>query len=237
MTLRGDFKFKQFSISHDKSSMPVGTDAVLLGAWANVAHCSSVLDIGTGCGIIAIMIAQRSHAEIDAIDCDADSVEEAACNSKRTIWADRINVFQSLLQELDKKDEYDLIVCNPPYFIRGIECRNTSRTRARQQQCFEMEDLFRFSGLALKTAGSLCLIYPAERRNELVEQAEKHGLFVKNITFVYPTPYKKPKRVLMEFVKGYSGEPKECSITVETGVRHEYTSEYQALTSAFYTAF
>jgi tRNA1Val (adenine37-N6)-methyltransferase len=237
MKLRGDFQCKQFSISHHKSSMPIGTDALLLGAWADVEHCAYAMDIGTGCGIIAIMIAQRCQAHIDAIDCDSSSVEEASYNVKRTPWAERINVHHSWLQEFCSKERYDLIVCNPPYFIRGIDCRSTSRTKARQEECFEMDDLFSFSCKALHASGSLCLIYPTERKNDLVEQALKHGLFAKNITFIYPTPYKKSKRVLMQFVKEIQGETKECSLTVETGVRHEYTQEYKALTSAFYTAF
>ena len=127
------FQFKQFTIRHDKCAMKVGTDGVLLGAWAGTESCNRILDIGTGTGLIALMLAQRSKAAIDAIDIEADACLQAQENAESSLFAGRINVFHSDLVDFAQASThlYDLIVSNPPYFVDSLKCPNLQRNTAR----------------------------------------------------------------------------------------------------------
>src|SRR5271166_5856709 len=127
------FVFKQFIVKQNKCAMKVGTDAVLLGAWADLPLSGHVLDIGTGTGIIAMMLAQRTIAEIDAIEIDEDAFKQAIGNCQNSKWKDRLNVHHISFQEFARKKykSYDAIVTNPPYFSNSLKASSESRTRAR----------------------------------------------------------------------------------------------------------
>ena len=149
------FQFKQFTIRHDKCAMKVGTDGVLLGAWAGTESCNRILDIGTGTGLIALMLAQRSKAAIDAIDIEADACLQAQENAESSLFAGRINVFHSDLVDFAQASThlYGLIVSNPPYFVDSLKCPNLQRNTARHTDTLTLEDLLQYSRKLLAPQG------------------------------------------------------------------------------------
>lgn len=229
------FKFKQFTILQDQCAMKVGTDGVLLGAWTNVDNCHQILDIGTGTGLIALMLSQRNpKAIIDAIDIDKQCFVQAQQNVAYSIFADRVNVqnisFQEFLQHADKK--YDLIVSNPPYFHNSLKSPSLSRSHARHTSSLYFLEIIS-QGISLLTDnGRLALILPYEFKQTLLEHASTLNIFTKRITNVFPLPHKPAKRLLIELSKA-EVEFVEENITIELA-RHQYSETFKELTQDFY---
>jgi tRNA1Val (adenine37-N6)-methyltransferase len=233
------FHFKQFDIHHDKCAMKVGTDGVLLGAWCKITGAESVLDIGTGSGLIAIMQAQRnSKCCIDAIEIDFESYRQARNNADNCPWKSRISVhhtsFQDYWMQCNKK--YDMIVSNPPYFQNSLLNPSAERSAARHSFSLSMEDLIEGVTNLLNPDGSYCMIMPVPEAMLFIGKAEVKKLFCRKITFVMPNPGKSPKRLLMEF-KLIQGDVKKSDLVIEIGKRHEYSEEFKALTKDFYLYF
>lgn len=231
------FQFKKFIIKHDKCAMKVGTDAVLLGAWTDTGNCRHILDIGTGTGIIALMLAQRSIAEIDAIDIDREACEQAAENAAASPFAGRINIIHSSCSDFatssDKQKKYDLIVSNPPYFINSLKCPDDKRTVARHTDSLPLQDLIRDACSLLSPKGRIALILPHERLEETGELAAAFHLHICRQTDVIPTPGAQPRRLLIELSFITDRIQKRDTLTIEEA-RHQYTPQYIALTKEFY---
>ena len=233
------FAFKQFVVRQDKSAMKVGTDAVLLGSWTDTISSQRILDIGTGTGVIALMLAQRSYAFIDAIDIDENCCEEARLNVRESKWSDRIHIhhlsFQSFADQV--LEPYDLIVSNPPFFSDCSKASFIERTTARHTDLLSFEELAGGVSRLLSASGRFCLILPQKESELFRDVAAAHKLHLAKITRVRTTPEKATeKRVLMQFQR----KPKcfqEDSITIEEGGRHSYTDDYKKLTKEFYLAF
>ena len=151
------FQFKKFTVWHDKCAMKVGTDGVLLGEWASTERCQRILDVGTGTGLIALMLAQRSTAILDAIDIDSDACLQAQENIAKSPFANRIQVYQTSLSEYmpDENIKYDLIVSNPPYFIDSLKCPDTKRNLARHTDTLSLPDLLRGTRRKYRLGASL----------------------------------------------------------------------------------
>lgn len=217
--------------------MKVGTDAVLLGAWADTGNCRHILDIGTGTGIIALMLAQRSIAEIDAIDIDREACEQAAENAAASPFASRINIIHSSCSDFatssDKQGKYDLIVSNPPYFINSQKCPDDKRTVARHTDSLPLRDLIRDACTLLSPQGRIALILPYERLEETGELAAAFHLHICQQTDVIPTPGAQPRRLLAELSFTTDHTQKRDTLTIEEA-RHQYTPQYIALTREFY---
>lgn len=229
------FSFKQFTAFHDKCAMKVGIDGVLLGAWANVANARKVLDIGTGTGLIALMIAQRCNASIQAIDIEESAVVQARENTSRSPWVNRIKVHQMSLQEFTKSttERFDLIVSNPPYFINSTKAPEESRNTARHTDTLTHEELVDQAILLLEPKGKLCIILPVTEGTECVAYGENKGLFCTNLVLVFPKPNVQAKRVLLEFSMEFA--PKETDeLIIESDIRHRYSPEFTALAKDFY---
>src|SRR5665647_1869930 len=173
------FSFKQFTVFHHLCAMKVGIDGVLLGSWASVENPESVLDIGTGMGLIALMIAQRCNAEIDAIDNDENAVIQAKENVSNSPWPGRIHVSGISLQDLAKNpfQLYDLIVSNPPFFINSTKTPDDNRTMARHTDSLSHEELIENATLLLKPTGRICIILPVNEGLHCIEFALDKGLF------------------------------------------------------------
>lgn len=232
------FKFKQFTIHQDRCAMKVGTDGVLLGAWADCKTAKKVLDIGTGTGLIALMIAQRSDALIDAIEIDKQATEQAIENVSKSPWAERVNVVNKSLQEFSEQESrtYDLIVSNPPYFQNSMFAPDNKRTHARHNSNLELEDLIGGAKKLLSNQGRLSVILPYLEGNMLVLQASEEGLYCVRQTKVLPKPGRDPKRLLLEFQQ--TKKPlDEQEIIIELNKRHEYSDAYKNLTKDFYLVF
>ena len=232
------FAFKQFKIVQDKCAMKVGTDAVLLGSWVNASNAKTILDIGTGTGIIALMLAQKSSARIDSIDIDLNAFIQATENINDCKWKDRIEIHHISIQQFAKESDhkYDLIVSNPPYFIDSSKASEESRTNARHTDQLPFKDLLDGVLKLLNPNGKFYVILPTKESELFREDAEKHKLFLTKVTRVITRTDKPEKRLLMRFEfiqRAFS----EDSITIEKDERHSYTDEYKELTKDYYLAF
>lgn len=236
------FRFKRFSVKHDRSAMKVGVDGVLIGAWVS-SEGIQMLDVGTGCGLIALMLAQRNEkAMIEAIDIDTASVAEAMENVSLSSWSDRISVYNMsfdewLCQSPEKK--YDLIVSNPPFFDSGIIKPTTTRELARHQGTLSPKRLICQGAQLLKPDGRLALIAPVEMKEGLLTAGKDSGLIPLRICFVRNKEYAKEKRVMIEFLNGEGSnriEPVE-ELLILFGPSGDPTQKYRDLCKDFYLKF
>lgn len=231
------FQFKQFSVKQDKTAMKVGTDGVLLGAWAPIHHNPfSVLDVGAGTGIIALMLAQRSHAEqIDALEIDEDAYEQAVENFESSPWGDRLFCFHAGLDEFieEPEDEYDLIVSNPPFYAEDYKTDNEQRDLARFQDAMPFEEIVEAADLLLSENGVLAVILPFREEEKFVALAKEAELHPFKITRVKGTSKSEIKRSLLAFSRNEASEIEIDELIIEID-RHVYTPEYVELTKDFY---
>ncbi len=232
------FVFKQFKIVQDKCAMKVGTDAVLLGSWVNTSHAKTILDIGTGTGIIALMLAQRSAAHIDAIDIDNNACVQSSENVNDSKWKDRIHIHNISLQQftIESEHKYDLIVSNPPYFIDSSKALEESRTNARHTDQLPFDDLLNGVLKLLNPIGKFYVILPTKESEVFRDMAEEHKLYLTKLTRIITRTDKPEKRLMMrfEFIRRTFSED---SITIEEDERHSYTEEYKELTKDYYLGF
>ncbi|MDX6181205.1 methyltransferase [Flavobacterium sp. Fl-77] len=217
--------------------MKVGTDGVLLGAWAPVHHQPfSVLDIGAGTGIIALMIAQRTHAEqIDALEIDEEAYEQAVENFENSPWGDRLFCFHAGLDEFiaEPEDEYDLIVSNPPFYSEDFKTENEQRDLARFQDAMPFEELVEAADLLLSENGIFAVILPFKEEENFIALAKEFELYPLKITRVKGNLTSPVKRSLLAFGRDDIQEIEIDELTIETE-RHIYTPEYIELTKDFY---
>lgn len=230
------FKFKQFSIQQERTPMKVGTDGVLLGAWAEVENAARILDIGTGTGLIALMCAQRNaKAHIDALEIDYNAIIQAGENVASSPWADRISVIPTSLQRYDSPSPYDCIVCNPPYFTNSTKAPDPGRNLSRHNDTLPHLELISHTKRLLTPEGSFHVILPVPESIQLIEHARTSRLYPVRMTRILPNPGKPPKRCLIEFSsirKDYT----ESELVIEYN-RHLYSPEYIRLTRDFYLNF
>lgn len=231
------FQFKQFSVNQDQTAMKIGTDGVLLGAWTPIENNpKAILDIGTGTGIIALMLAQRSDADqIDALEIDESAYEQAVDNFENSPWGDRLFCFHAGLDEFvgDPEDEYDLIVSNPPFFTENYRSENEQRDLARFQEAMPFEELVEAADLLLSENGIFSVIIPFNAEDRFIELCAEVELFPIKITRVKGTPNTKVIRSLLAFKRYELAVLTSDELLIEIS-RHEYTPEYIALTKDFY---
>lgn len=243
---KGVFRFKQFSCQHYGSSMRIGVDAVLLGAWAKVDG-GRVLDVGTGCGVIALMCAQRNtDAIIDAIDTDAASVEEASTNFTASPWADRLHVFHENYLNFKPGYRYDRIVSNPPYFNSGVDSEVSVRMHARHEGDLSPMTLLLRSRELLSPTGTVSMIVPYLRADEIIADAASAGFTLICRLDVRGNASAPLKRSLLEFSLkdycenicsgNYNNLYKEDLLTLEISSTVP-TADYKNLCKEFYLYF
>lgn len=233
------FRFKQFSVQQDRCAMKVGTDGVLLGAWAESAEQPRhILDIGTGTGVVALMLAQRfAKAKILGIDIDSEAVLQASQNFRQTPFSDRLQARCVALQEFQASCKFSCIVSNPPFFTNGILPENTQRKLARHTTDFSFEMLFEKVAGMLSASGIFSIIVPIHDHQELICTAKRYALHCKKSCIVYPNPVKPAKRILLAFCLGKTASEIVEKLTIETMQRHHYTTSYRSLLTDFYLAF
>ncbi|MBR2153568.1 MAG: methyltransferase [Bacteroidaceae bacterium] len=243
MTNEKTFRFKQFTVRHDRCAMKVGTDGVLLGAWANVKDAKTALDIGTGTGLIALMLAQRNAAlHITGIDIDLDAVVQAKENVADSPWSDRIvikqenfNIDPRLCQAEGSSltRMFDLIVSNPPFFTENTLNPDAARTAARHACSLPIPVLIQNVATMLTEQGRFCLIVPTSIAQEVIGEAATHHLYLSRRTDVKTTPRKAAKRTLLEFTPNITNT--DYSTLTLQNEHQQRTSEYRALTQDFYS--
>ncbi len=228
------FHFKQFSVSHKRSSMKVGTDGVLLGAWVNIGGAQTILDIGTGTGLIALMLAQRtpSNVCIDAIEVDAKACMDADENIRASPWTEKITLHQTAIQSYQPEKKYDLIISNPPYFINSFKPPDKSRHVARHTDTLTFEELIQASLRLLEPEGRLAVILPQTEGQLFLSLAQRKGLFcIRQWTF-RSRIHKPIERLLLEFGR-HPAKPEMGELLLyDQG--EKWSEGYIALTKEFY---
>lgn len=229
------FQFKQFTIYQDRCAMKVGTDGVLLGAWAPCAQAQRILDVGAGTGLVSLMMAQRSSAQIDAVELDAATAEQAKENVSSSPFKERIRVYASSFQDYVSSCQvrYDLIVSNPPFFHNSLKPPKDARSAARHTDSLPFEDLILGAMSLLTDGGQLVLILPITEGELFISRAQTLGLYCIHKTEVYPKPKIPAKRLLLILSKQASACV-NSELTIETEHRHQYSDEFKALTTDFY---
>lgn len=250
------FSFKQFTIRQDKCAMKVGTDGVLLGVLApvlptalsndlpdvlqnNNENAYKILDIGTGTGLVAIMLAQRTEgkAEITAVEIDSDASDQARDNASKTPW--KIDVYNNSIQEFacESTQKFDLIVSNPPFFVNSLKAPEKSRNTARHTDTLSFEDLVISAEKLLLNEGRFTVIIPVQSECDFIKVANAQNLVAETIVRVVPKVGKEAKRSVITFVR--KQEKSHCNINItelviETENRHCYSDEFKRLTADFY---
>lgn len=230
------FQFKQFSVYQDRCAMKVGTDGVLLGAWVDVANAKNTLDIGTGTGLIALMMAQRSVSTlITAIEIDSEAACQATENVLNSPWKDRIEVVNADLLDFNCSKRYDVIVSNPPYFSQSLPSPNKQRTLARHNDHLTYSALIQKVATLLSENGRFSVIIPYDHKDEFIQLASQSRLYLQRIVAVKTTPTSVFRRVLLEFsfVESIVEQLKVEELLIERE-RHQYSIEYINLTKDFY---
>jgi len=230
------FKFKEFTVNQDRCAMKIGTDGVLLGAWTSIdKNPFSVLDIGSGTGVLSLMIAQRSYAEnIEALEIDDDAYEQCSENFENSPWADRLFCYHASLLEFveEIEDEFDLIICNPPFYSEDYKTDNTSRDLARFNDAMPFEHLIFSVANLLSENGLFSVVIPYKEEANFIDLASKAGLFPNRVLRVKGNPNSEIKRSLLEF--SFMQQATEISELIIETARHQYTEDYINLTKDFY---
>lgn len=233
MARNSGFTFKQFHVEHDRCAMKVGTDGILLGAWAPLGKARRILDIGTGSGLIALMLAQRSHADcrIDAVELDKHAVQQARENAAASPWPRRVTIIESAIQGY-QADPYDLIVANPPYFVAGQSFRDPARAMARHTGALDSHALLAACNRLLAPDGQVALVVPTVMADEILFISADYDLHAVCYTAVITRAGKEANRVLLLLGRGLNRcDRGEIVIHSAEGT---YSDRYIQLTKPFY---
>ena len=231
------FQFKKFRIEQHRAAMKVGTDGVLLGAWTPVEEATKILDVGTGTGLVALMLAQRSKALIDALEIDPLAYEEARFNFEQCPWSGGLNCIQGDFNIFSKDSghSYDLIVSNPPFFVNSLKTKDKVLSMARHSDNLTFAQLIAGAKTMLNDKGRFCVIIPLQSCTEFKEAARVAGFYLLKQTTVIPKTGKTPKRVLFEFSR-QQNYPTVNELIILDG-DGSYTAQFKSLTAPFYPAF
>ena len=234
MSLPKPFQFKEFSVEHHRSPMPIGTDSVLLGSWVSLSDDNNILDVGTGCGLIALMCAQRTkQSSVTGIDISKNAIEEASKNGIKSSWYSRLNFIHTSLKEYKPTRPFDVIISNPPYFeAAGLQSPNNARANARHANKMSTADILSFTKNHLSSKGKLALVLPYSSMNSLKVKTENQGFHFQRILKIRPKANKEYNRFLVEI-----GQKRAQLIENELFIRDEnglHSQEYAYLTSEFY---
>lgn len=229
-----EFRFKQFGLNHSSSTMKAGTDAVLLGAIANTTNSHSILDVGTGSGIIALMLAQRSDAIITAIDIHPQSVTQAALNFKESPWHCRLSAIESSIQKFaDQGNQFDLIVSNPPYFSNSLKSATENRNFARHDDNLDFLTLVQCVDKMLTPNGKFICIIPEMDSMRMNGYCTENNLFPSHKTCIHPKPEKQANRTILAFTRTKSSAI-EISDFVVRNNDNSYSDQYLQVTKDFH---
>lgn len=233
---RNGFTFKQFFVAHDRCAMKVGTDSVLLGAWAPIAGVRQVLDIGTGSGLLALMLAQRTAAtvRIDAVELDTEAAQQARENVALSPWPMRIDIYHADIQHWQPPQirRYELIVSNPPFFMPGVPCATIAREQARYTTTLDHTMLLNCAAEWITEEGFFCVVLPVDIGGDFIRNACAMGWHLRLQTEVAENDRRPPHRVLLAF-SPKAGECFKDSLVIRRP-EHHYSVEFTALTENFY---
>lgn len=227
------FTFKQFSIKQEQCAMKVGTDGCLLGAWTDLSESKKVLDIGSGSGLIAIMVAQRCNAKIVGIEIDPDAALQAKENVKLSPWSNRIDIINCDIKNYKTEEKFDTIISNPPFFSDSLKCPQKGRNLARHDDSLACNELMACVARLLTEDGKFSVVIPNDLLQKWCDEALYKGLSATRITYVHTLPHKPAKRVLIEFSKKRCLRAKTNELILED-VPGKYSADATNLLRDFY---
>ena len=232
------FQFKKFRVYHSAGGFKVGTDGVLLGAWAPAKHGDSVLDIGTGTGLISLMIAQRAQVSIDMVEINPIAAKQAKRNVMLSPFSD-LNVFEEDVAEfVERGKQYDFIVCNPPFYSHSQPSKDVSIRLAKHTVTLNPKDLFRHVNHLLKPDGRFAVVFPQTEYDVFFNSAKAEGFTASEIVNIHPQPNYPVIRLMVLFTKEADSEIKQTSFMIEKSAnRHDYSDEYKELTKDYFLRF
>ncbi len=227
------FTLKQFKVRHRDAAMKVGTDAVLLGSWAfDGINPKRILDVGTGCGLMALMLAQRyTEAQIDAIEIEEKAMLEAQFNFEQSPFGDRMHIHFGDFLKWEGEDGFDAIVCNPPYFQDKLSSSIPERNMARQERFLPIGSFLETCNCLLNEEGVVSVILPIERYAHWMEVAKRFGFYVSRICDVKPFIDREANRVLIEWKKMQTKLERSELIVREDS--KSYTSEFKRMVLSY----
>jgi tRNA1Val (adenine37-N6)-methyltransferase len=228
------FRFKRFSVSHDKTTHKVGTDGVLIAAWVNVQYAHAILEIGTGSGVMALVLAQRTgdNVHIDAVEIEKDSAQQAMENVAQSPWPTKVSVHNISIQAYQTAKRYDLVVSNPPFFVNSSRPPEKNRSNARHTGELTFETLIETALKFLKPEGRFALILPFTEAIAFIEKAGQKNLYCHRRCEVQSRKHKPIERILLEF--GLKANQTLTDNLVIHGSNDEWSEEYVKLTGDFY---
>ena len=231
------FKFKQFGINDSQCAMKIGTDGVLLGAWCDISTAQKVLDVGSGSGLISLMVAQRCNASITGIEIDPLATKQSIENINNSPWSNRISIFNSdfIKWASSTSQRFDHIVSNPPFFNCGPNAPSSARATARHEASLGYEQLINYSKLLLTHNGKISFISPIERKDDIIFYCELAHMYISRLTNILSKENGKVNRLLWEItlnkcITQYS------EFAIRT-IENNYTEDYINLTKDFYLHF
>ena len=234
MTDARPFHFKHFSLFHHRSTMKVGTDAILLGRWVEVKPTDVVLDIGMGCGLLPLMLSQKGVTQVDAVDVDKASVEEATVNFEASQWREQMRAYHSDIVDFQTDKKYDLIVSNPPFFNRFSKCDSERKSRARHNDAgLSYATICREVCRLMKPEGRLALVLPLDVSLDFLNTAEQCGLYLHKRMTIIPIAGKEPNRVNLELGFGKPENVREETFVIRD-VDNRFTSQYNEFLKDYY---
>ena len=234
MTDTRPFHFKHFSLFHHRSTMKVGTDSILLGRWTEVKPTDVVLDIGTGCGLLPLMLSQKGVAHVDAVDIDKASIEEATVNFEASQWRDHLKAYCTDIVGFQSDNKYDLVVSNPPFFVHFSQCDSPRKSRARHADAaLSFESLCGVVLRLMRPDGRFVLVLPAKESFGFLKVARAMGLFLHKRMAIVPIEGKEPNRVNLELGLLQHDEIQEETFVIRTA-GNQFTPQYREFLKDFY---
>lgn len=228
------FQFKKFTVNQERCAMKVGTDGVVLGVLASCAEPQRILDIGTGTGLVALMLAQRyAQATIDAVEIVDEAAQQANENAQQSPFAERVNIYKSDINTHETEHKYDMIVSNPPYFVNSLLNPDEARATARHTQSLTYENLVRAVAQLINTDGVFAVIIPSEAKEQMRYLCELSGLRLFSAIYIRTTERKQPKRVVLQFRFGATTDIEQRTLVLQNS-DGSLSAEFQALTHDFY---
>lgn len=235
-----DFRFKQFSIWHDQCAMKVNTDGILLGAWSNLTSAKSILDIGSGTGLIALMLAQKvseakQNSQITAVEIDSAAANQASANVARSPWSQQIEVIEQDIQSfsLECSTKFDLLVSNPPYFTNSLKAQGEARDKARHNDGLSFDDLLESAEKLCSDSATFNLILPSNEADRLLKLAPEFNWHLKSRCLVATVTGKKPTRSLLSLTRTKVVTPTFTELVIRDKT-NSYTQKFTELCRAYY---
>jgi tRNA1Val (adenine37-N6)-methyltransferase len=228
------FEFKQFRIDQERSAMKVTTDSVILGAWIRCESATTILDIGTGTGLLALMLAQKSSAMIDGVEIDEGACRDAELNFKKSIWNERLTIIVADFHEyaLSYPGQYDVLVSNPPYFENSLKAQSIQKTIARHTDSLPFDKLLAGVHKLMAKEGAFYVILPFEAKHTFIEEAQRQNLYYSAGLVIRPTIMKPANRIGMKFEKNDKTPVEETLVIRDENLG--YSEAYRLFTSDYY---